>query len=324
MIPIQATAKEYSFFRSFRFLCLVHLLSFSKLPCQAFHPRAHSHVTVRQSAKSANLKKHTSLFVASTAFDFDFSETLTTMKPTTQNSWEDHFRNLERFRREFGHVNVPQNPSDEIQQRYPHLAHFCKNQRSLYNHHDTTSSPFLQERKARLESLGFKFDIRKCLWDVKYDKLSAFWKEHGHLPSKSENQELYAWMYYQRQKYKSSKVYKPLTQDQVKRLERINFCWNPKEEEWWHNYYVLKKHREQHGNWKVADSKLRTWKNSLRRTCREYVLAVCLEGSMDDVHVSGLNAKRLEALREIAFCWLPEPSGPLKEDPPEDIFEGYE
>lgn len=187
-------------------------------------------------------------------------------------------------------------------------------------------SALLQERKKRLESLGFNFDIRQSLWDSKYQKLYAFWKEHGHLKvTKLEHPDLYNWMYYQRQKYKSpNSQRKPLTHDQIERLERINFCWNPKRGEWWNNYHMLKQHFEQHGNWEIADFKLRAWKNSLRRTCREYVLAVSLEGSTDGVHVSGLNAKRLEALREIRFCWLLDQTGPLKEDPPEDIFDGYQ
>ena len=54
------------------------------------------------------------------------------------------------------------------------------------------------------------------------------------------------------------------------------------------------------------------WVHNQRRLCREYVItisAISTEKSKNnytkDSLVSGLNEERLQALREIDFCWLP-------------------
>lgn len=267
--------------------------------------------------------------VAAETSDSDYGDSEPLMMPIC-NPWELQFRQLSCFRQEYGHVNVPQHPTEEIQQKYPRLRSFCKNQRSLYKNllHAATTPlpPLLQNRKERLQSLGFDFDVRQSMWDSKFDELYAFGEERGHFNVKKwERPDLYNWMAHQRQRYKSPDKCSPLTAEQIKRLENIGFGWNPKDEEWWISYRALKRHQEQHGNLKTSDSKLRLWKNSLRRACREYVLAVSLEGTTKNVHVSGLTVERLEALREIQFCWLPERhDGALNGETPEDIFDGYQ
>jgi hypothetical protein len=230
------------------------------------------------------------------------------------------------FKNDYGHANVPQNPSQEVQGKYPQLATFCRNQRSQYTDMQFEKlSSKAQARIQHLESIGFEFNLRQSIWDNKYQELVLFYQEHGHsnVPPKL-NSDLYNWMSYQRLKYRSPERYKPLTHHQIELLEKLEFRWSPKDEVWWKNYSTLKSLKELHGSTKTSDSKLRRWKNSLRRACREYVLAVIIEGSTEGVHVSGLNPDRLSALQQMKFCWLPHESGPLIEDPPEDIFEGYQ
>ncbi|CAJ1937874.1 unnamed protein product [Cylindrotheca closterium] len=325
--------------QTIKVFCLFHL-SF-QTTCKAFHvgeaagpmklsKRGHCH-SLNLSAAGFTILDSDYGYGNDDSYDDEYA--IGSSSTSNNPAWEIQFQNLKRFHQEHGHVNVPQHPSEEIQQKYPKLASFCKNQRSLYNKHHNGDSfattplpPIFQSRKERLQSLGFDFDIRQSVWDSKYDEMYAFWKKHGHFKVKKlEHPDLYSWMYYQRQRYKySDKNYKPLTDEQIARLENINFCWNPKEEEWWNNFHALKRHQEQHGNLVISDSKLRPWKNSLRRTCREYVMAVTVDGTTKDVHVSGLNARRLEALREIRFCWLPKHHGVLREVPPDDIFDGYQ
>ena len=256
------------------------------------------------------------------------------------NAWDTQFRLLIDFQKEYGHTNVPQHPDPSVRKKYPQLASFCKNQRSQYKNlksKDPKQLSFLTaSRIQRLESIGFQWNFRQAAWENKYDELVQFFSKHGHSNVPPDCRDLHGWISYQRLKYKSNnnsssssnggnQQYKPLTSRQIELLEDLNFRWSPKDEVWWNNYAELKEYKKQKGNFRTSVPRLRQWKNSLRRSCREYVLAVMIEGSTDGGHVSGLNPERLDALREINFCWLPEKTGgPLLEEPPEDIFAGYQ
>jgi hypothetical protein len=258
--------------------------------------------------------------------------------------WDVHFNQLLSFQNEYGHTCVPQHPPPQVQQKYPHLANFCRNQRNQYKNRlnkETKHLSFLTEtRIQRLTSVGFEFDVRQAIWNSKYKELVEFSNEHGHLnvAPKRLPADLRKWIRYQRIKYKDPQRYKPLSIHQIELLERLNgpstegppddiFAGyeKPKDDVWWNNYDMLQTYKEQNGDFKTSNSKLRRWKNSLRRACREYVLAVTIEGGTADVHVSGLNQERLQALRKLKFCWLPEETqGPSTEEPPDDIFAGYQ
>jgi hypothetical protein len=181
--------------------------------------------------------------------------------------------------------------------------------------------------------------------------LQDFSKRFGHsnVPARwSENTALAAWVATQRQKYRAQqedattdtgtdndtvtwatkKYYgKELTQRHVQFLESVDFCWDPHRDHWWMMYEELKDFWQQHNHVKVPrgyapNPKLPSWIVHQRRYCREYVLAVQIEGTTDGVTVSGLDYERLEALRAINFfsgleterlealqainfCWLP-------------------
>ena len=250
---------------------------------------------------------------------------------TRAESWNEKFEELVSFKNEYGHTNVPQNPTKGIKISYPQLATFCRNMRTQYRHlhHDKTRrlSFLTQDRIERLESIGFVWSSHEAAWNFKYEELVKFWKTHGHTNvSSRENPDLRNWVGYQRLRYKAgSSKFKPLTTRQIQSLESIQFRWSPKDEKWWKNYAELKILKEKNGNLNVPCPKLRRWKDALRRACREYVISVSIEGTTDGVHVSGLNQERLEALQNIGFCWLPNNMhGPLEAVPPNDIFAGYQ
>ena len=71
------------------------------------------------------------------------SNTLPVVSPTTRrrkpgslNSqrWENKFQELVKFKKEHGHVNVPQLPNKQIPGDYKELATFCRNVRSHYKY----------------------------------------------------------------------------------------------------------------------------------------------------------------------------------------------
>lgn len=226
------------------------------------------------------------------------------------------------------------------------LANFCRNLRQQYKaslQEETKHLCFLtEERIQRLESIGFIWNAHDASWYERYDELVDFTQRYGHsnVPRPwHENEQLAGWTTYQRQRYKMQKggkskaaaFGKPLTERQIELMEKIGFQWGPKEELWWNFYADLKEFGQLHnnnngggGHFRVPaqypqNPRLAKWVANVRKLCREYVLSASIDGTTVGVHVSGLNDERIEALRDIHFCWLPQP-GPLKETPPEDIF----
>lgn len=247
----------------------------------------------------------------------------------SDRAWDSQFNQMLSFKNEYGHVNVPQLPPAKVKQKYPHLSNFCKTQRFHYMNQFRADNKHLhlltEERIKLLESVGFEFDMREAVWQNRYKELVGFRNEHGHLNvNKKSHPDLYNWMSYQRMKYRDPKRYRALSNHQIELLRQLDFRWSPRDEIWWSNYTMLRKHKEEKGDLKTSLSALRRWKNNMRRSCREYVLAVGIEGSTAGVYVSGLNQQRLQALKELRFCWLPDFDGPLSEEPPEDIFAGYQ
>ena len=260
------------------------------------------------------------------------SEQKRTIISTREERWNNHFEQLVAFKERYGHCNVPQKPTAKIKESYSQLASFCRNVRQQYRYlqqNETKHLCFLsEERIEQLQSIGFEWSSHDAAWYSKYEELVDFWKRHGHsnVPTNwSENPSLRSWVGYQRIRYKGkNSKYKPLSPKQIKLLDSIGFRWSPKDELWWKNFAELKAFKNEHGNLNVTSSSLRCWKEALKRTCREYVLAVSIEGTTEGVHVSGLNQERLNALRELNFCWLPDQTEALQGIPQDNIFDGYE
>jgi hypothetical protein len=243
--------------------------------------------------------------------------------------WDSNFDALVAFKEKYEHLNVPQKPTKKIQDDYRQLASFVRNVRCQYkylqNEETRRLSSLTKDRIERLESLGFLWSSHEDAWNSKYEDLVGFWKNNGHCDVPIDKKDLRAWVGYQRLRYYNKKdKFKPLAKRQINLLESIDFRWSPKDEVWWNNYSVLKTFKEENGHFVIGSQKLRMWKNTQRRQCREYILTVSIEGTTDGVHVTGLSIERLDALREIGFCWFPARSGPLKEQPPHDIFAGYQ
>jgi hypothetical protein len=246
------------------------------------------------------------------------------------DKWEARFRDLMAFKERYGHTNVPQYPTKAIPDDHRVSANFCRNCRTQYNYHHNVDKQHLSfltnDRIQRLEDIGFCWDTREAMWQLRFKELQDFTKLSGHsnVPARwSANPKLAAWVATQRQKYRSQqeqeddtastkKYYgKELTQRHIQLLESIGFCWDPHHDIWWMMYDDLKYFWQKHNHIKVPrgyapNPKLPSWVVHQRRYCREYVVAVQIEGTTDGVTVSGLDLERLEALRAINFCWLPD------------------
>ena len=107
-----------------------------------------------------------------------------------------------------------------------------------------------------LRELGFPLDRQgqKKRWNVMYNCLVDFHKEHGHfvVPRKGEALKLSDWVARQRSEYKNFQAGKKFTnvlsEEQIKTLESIGFVWNPQDEAWNTRYKELKEYSNIHGN----------------------------------------------------------------------------
>jgi hypothetical protein len=283
------------------------------------------------------------------------SPILTAADMRRSEKWEGRFRDLMAFKERYGHTNVPQYPTKAIPEDHRVSANFCRNCRTQYNYHHDPDKQHLSfltdDRIQRLEEIGFCWNTREATWQLRWKELQEFSNIFGHsnVPARwSENKALAAWVATQRQKYRAQqedasdddddadtatwaakKYYgKELTQRHIQLLESVGFCWDPHRDHWWMMYDELRDFWQKHNHVKVPrgyapNPKLPSWIVHQRRYCREYLLAVQIEGTTDGVTVSGLDFERLEALRAIDFfsgleperlkalrainfCWLPD------------------
>jgi len=141
--------------------------------------------------------------------------------------WDQFYKKLRAFHRKHGHCIV-QRALD------PALGKWVKMQRACYANGSITSS-----RIARLEKLGFTWDVNASRWEIRFAELVEFHKRFGHcrVPRSSKqsdpgvdisegkegNKENYAilaqWIKTQRQRARV------LDEDRRRRLEELGFQW---------------------------------------------------------------------------------------------------
>ena len=105
-------------------------------------------------------------------------------------------------------------------------------------------------------------------WNIQYENLKEYHKKNGHVNLKARDGALGTWVVAQRQ-YK-----KTLTQDQINKLDKIDFIWDPREIIWEDTFHDWLLYKKQNPKRKliVQDKefpKLGRWVNIQRRLNRE-------------------------------------------------------
>ncbi|WP_257615700.1 helicase associated domain-containing protein, partial [Chlamydia suis] len=198
-----------------------------------------------------------------------------------EEAWEENFLALKRFQEEHGHCKVPQ--------RYlqnPQLASWVSTQRCAFK-----KGKLSEDKIARLEEIGFVWDVREEEWEENFLELKRFQEEHGHCKVPQwypQNPFLGVWVSTQRQDFKEGK----LSEDKIERLEEIGFVWNVFEEEWEENFLELQRFREEHGHCKVPqrypqNPQLASWVSSQRK----------------DFKKGKISEDKIARLEELGFVW---------------------
>ena len=133
------------------------------------------------------------------------------------SQWEEGFERLRAFIKDNGNSNVPlkYNSSDGFK-----LGFWVSNQRALRE-----KEKLSDERKARLDSLGFVWGALESQWEEGFGHLQAFIKDNGHcqIPGKYRSPDGYAlgsWVNTQRTRIES------ISPERKARLDGIGFLWD--------------------------------------------------------------------------------------------------
>jgi len=116
----------------------------------------------------------------------------------TTDSWNEMFVALQRFKRKFGHCDVPQS-----HQENPQLGRWASKQRQLWKR-----GRLIDDRARRLDNIGFARDARNAAWDRMFAELGRFRRVccHCNVPRRSETLKLARWVGRQKKNLKDGKI----------------------------------------------------------------------------------------------------------------------
>jgi succinate dehydrogenase flavin-adding protein (antitoxin of CptAB toxin-antitoxin module) len=193
---------------------------------------------------------------------------------TVLTAWDEGFSKLSQFYEREGHCRVAQTHKENGY----NLGTFVNNTR---RREDKLSL----DQVKRLEDLGFVWDPFAEDWEEGFRKLQKFHEREGHCRVlKKQDNKLRAWVQNERSKKDSRSL------DQIKRLDALDFIWNPHAEDWEESFSKLQKFHEKEGHFRVPekqDNKLRGWVSRQRR------------------RPNSLSADRIKRLNSLGFVWDP-------------------
>ncbi len=152
-------------------------------------------------------------------------------------NWEEGYSHLKIFFKKRGHVSVSSNY--KTKENYK-LGIWIQRQRSIYKSLDS-------DKKSKLNCLGFEYNVNEKLWNERFNLLKEYVERNGNalVPNTYKTEDGYLlgrWVGHQRQKKES------LTQIQIKKLESLEFCWDPHTFKWNQGFVKYKEYVEREGN----------------------------------------------------------------------------
>lgn len=193
--------------------------------------------------------------------------------PTHDRHWLRRYFELVEFRQAHGHCAVPWNWPQN-----PTLNTWCGTQRCA--RHRMSS-----QRRRRLDEIGFVWDMFELKWERCFERLKAFYEARGRLNvSRSEHRLILAWASHQRTRRND------LTAEQVQKLDKLGFDWEPFNNLWRGHIKGLKAFKKRFGHCYVPQS----WNEP-----------TFLGGWVHEVRCKRekLSPERIAELDQIGFAW---------------------
>ena len=208
-------------------------------------------------------------------------------------TWEERYKELEKYKAEYGHCVVPK--------KYGPLGSWVRSQRHIMKDNDDESFEdgglLSQDRIDKLNKLGFIWDVYAYQWDETYRELLQYKEEHNHTNVPMSYGELGLWVFNQRNNYNSYMKGKQsgMTPSRIQLLESIGFEFDlgkkilsAADERWQMRLNELKEYKEKKGTLRVD----RSDNASLYNWCQHQKARI---------RKSSLKKERLDALIDIGF-----------------------
>ena len=209
--------------------------------------------------------------------------------------WHDMFAALSQFHEAHGHCHVPDEESA--------LANWVRKQRRTSPppvHGTGQAHKRAEQRRKRLDALGFLWDAKEAEWDAMFRILQAFRRERNHCivpakrtswtatPHPDDGTRLVRWVTQVRKAYAQGK----LSEAQSTQLTKLGFIWDAKAVFWEEMFVALTAFRDQHGNCLVPETyeghaQLAWWVTTQRKAFKAGQLA----------------ADRIARLDALGFFW---------------------
>jgi superfamily II DNA or RNA helicase len=197
---------------------------------------------------------------------------------------ERRLKQLEQFYKENGHGNVTAQHKN-----YEQLREWLGSQRKQY-----VKGLLPAGTIKKIEALGFDWYSKKNAlnrwWNNKYAELEMLYKKTGTVifSRNQSNVPLHNWCGNQRGKYKKGK----LTEEQIERLNRLDFKWEVLEAAWEEKFIELIEYKKKHGHCRVPQKKEATrllgiWCSNMRRARK----------------TGTLPAEKIKRLEALGYIW---------------------
>ena len=186
------------------------------------------------------------------------------------SEWDKNYAELVAYKEAHGHLPIGKRSA---------LGSWCGVQRVCYKNGKLSS-----ERIAKLEAIGFPWDVHEERWEKNYADLVTFKKVHGHCIVPTESA-LSSWCSAQRTRKET------LSSERIAQLDTLGFTWDAREALWGKNYAELVAYKEAKGHCNVPANSgpLGAWCSTQRIECGK--------GKM--------TSERIDRLDAIGFDWNP-------------------
>ena len=230
----------------------------------------------RQNYKAGNLSKERIDALKDIGFEWDAHET----------AWRRWFKELEAYKKENGHCNVPQLSKERIDEgklgELKKLAQWVTDQRKIYKEGNLS-----KERIDALKDIGFEWDPNEAAWRLRFEELKAYKQKNGHCNLPQSEPELGKWVNKQRYAYKAGN----LSKERIDALNEINFVWDAHEAAWRLRFEELEAYKQENGHCNVPCRS----KGKLKK------LGKWVEKQRS--RVGNLSKERIDALKDIGFIF---------------------
>ena len=211
--------------------------------------------------------------------------------------WDTMVKQLQSFRNEHGNCLIQKRNS----QGYADLYEWCR----LIRLRQTAAGMkdgLPPDKQRQLDDVGFCWNVREALWDVKLQEVYSFVNETGHAHIPFNHTTLGVWATNQRTQYRQFQngESSTLTETRIEALDRVGFwdTYTDQESKWNQRFAELKSFHAVHNHSNVPEDyfenyQLGQWVMNQRLMYKRYRTGLA----------TALTEERIKALESVGFVW---------------------